>query len=615
MLGGEVSERFSTGSSEPIIVIQDLHFAYHPEAEQPIYALRGIDLQVYPGEYLVIIGHNGSGKSTLAKHLNALLRPTQGNVWVKGFNTRVLAHTLAIRQTVGMVFQVPDNQLVATIVEEDVAFGPENLGVPEKELRQRVEWALDVVDMKEQRHRQPHRLSAGQKQRVAIAGVIAMRPDVLVLDEATSMLDPEGRREILAAVRKLNDDGVTVIAITHFMEEAIEGDRVLVMEAGRIVVEGSPRQVFAHIEQLHRLQLDVPQITELAYRVSQRDARFPSNLLSVPEVVDAIQERTKQSAGHGQAVHPILANDRPVSAWNPIQSPEQRETPPQPKPLIQVTDLHHTYLRGTPLEVVALRGVDLEVYRGEAVGIIGRTGSGKSTLVQHLNGLLRPREPGKVWVDGQDLAEPNTDVRSIRQKVGLVFQYPEQQLFERLVGDDIAFGLRKLGLPPEERRERVRWAMEMVGLDFELFKDRFTFSLSGGEMRKVALAGVLALRPEVLILDECISGLDPRSRRDLLERLRRWHRDHGLTLVLVSSNMEDVAELVSRVYVLDAGRVVMSGAVRQVFAQPERLREYGMNVPPVTEMAHQLQARGMAAPEVPLTVAEGVEMVWKILNS
>ncbi|MGQ9599476.1 MAG: energy-coupling factor transporter ATPase [Anaerolineae bacterium] len=600
---------------EPIIVIQDLHFAYHSQSEQPIHALKGIDLEVYPGEYLVIIGHNGSGKSTLAKHLNALLRPTQGSVWVKGLNTRVLTNTLAIRQTVGMVFQVPDNQLVATIVEEDVAFGPENLGMPEEELRRQVEWALGVVDMWEHRHRQPHRLSAGQKQRVAIAGVIAMKPDILVLDEATSMLDPEGRREILATVRRLNDEGVTVIAITHFMEEAIEGDRVLVMEAGKIVLEGSPRQLFGHIEELHRLQLDVPQVTELAYRVSQRDAQFRSDLLSVQEVVDAIHQRVGQIAGHGQGAHPVLGNDQQVLISSSIEACEQRETSPQLKPLVQVNDLHHTYLRGTPLEVTALRGVDLEVYRGEAVGIIGRTGSGKSTLVQHLNGLLRPREPGKVWIDGQDLADPKTDVRSVRQKVGLVFQYPEQQLFERLVGDDIAFGLRKLGLPSEERRERVRWAMEMVGLDFELFKDRFTFSLSGGEMRKVALAGVLALQPEVLILDECISGLDPRSRKDLLGRLGIWHRDHGLTLILVSSNMEDVAELVSRVYVLNAGRVVMSGPVRQVFAQPDRLRAYGMNVPPVTEMAHELKARGMVVQQVPLTVAEGVETVWRILNS
>ncbi len=285
------------------------------------------------------------------------------------------------------------------------------------------------------------------------------------------------------------------------------------------------------------------------------------------------------------------------------------------RPFIEVHNLHHTYLRGTPLMVAALRGVSMEVYKGESVGIIGPTGSGKSTVVQHFNGLIRPQDPGKARVDGQDLSDPGVDVRRIRQKIGLVFQYPEQQLFERLVGDDIAFGPKKLGMERAERRIRVKWAMEMVGLDFEAFKDRFTFSLSGGEMRKVALAGVLALQPEALILDESTTGLDPRSRKELLGQLLTLHRDHGLTLVFVSSNMEDVAGLVDRVYVMFDGRVVMEGATRKVFAQPAKLREYGLGVPQITEVAHALSARGIALETIPLTVAEGVEEVWKILNS
>jgi energy-coupling factor transport system ATP-binding protein len=285
------------------------------------------------------------------------------------------------------------------------------------------------------------------------------------------------------------------------------------------------------------------------------------------------------------------------------------------QPFIQVSDLQHTYLRGTPLEVIALRGVSIQVYKGESLGIIGRTGSGKSTLVQHLNGLIRPREPGRVRVDGQDLGDRSIDIRPIRRKVGLVFQQPEQQLFERLVGDDIAFGLKKAGMARAERRERVRWAMEMVGLEFEAFKDRFTFSLSGGEMRKVALAGVLALQPEVLILDESTSGLDPRSRKELFGQLLAMRRDLGLTLVFVSPSMEDMAELVERLYVMDEGRVVMSGSTQEIFAQRERLREHGLGVPQITEVAHELIAQGIAVENVPLTVAEGVEEIWKILSS
>lgn len=281
----------SVASVEPIIRIEGLHFHYNPQSEHPIHAIKGIDLEICPGDYLVIVGHNGSGKSTLAKNINVLLKPTEGNVWVKGLNTRDPANTLAIRSAVGMVFQIPDNQIVATIVEQDVAFGPENLGVPSDELHERVEWALGVVDMLEHRQRPPHRLSAGQKQRVAIAGVMAMKPEVLVLDEATSMLDPEGRQDVLAAVRKLNEEGVTVIAITHFMHEAAEGNRVVVMEAGKIVTEGTPRKVFSQVNELRALQLDVPQTTELAHRLNQRDPTFPPDLLLVNDVADEIQRR------------------------------------------------------------------------------------------------------------------------------------------------------------------------------------------------------------------------------------------------------------------------------------------------------------------------------------
>jgi len=284
----------SVTSTEPIIEIKGLHFYYNPQSEHPIHAIKGIDLEIRQGDYLVIVGHNGSGKSTLAKNFNVLLKPTEGDIWVKGMNTRDAANTLPIRSSVGMVFQIPDNQIVATIVEQDVAFGPENLGVPRDELHERVEWALGVVDMLDHRHRPPHRLSAGQKQRVAIAGVMAMKPEVLILDESTAMLDPEGRQDVLAAVRQLNKEGVTVIAITHFMHEAAEGNRVIVMEAGKVVMEGTPREVFSHVKELRALQLDVPQTTELSYRLNQRDPTFPPDLLLVDKVVDEIQHRVNR---------------------------------------------------------------------------------------------------------------------------------------------------------------------------------------------------------------------------------------------------------------------------------------------------------------------------------
>lgn len=283
--------------AEPIIRVENLHFAYFADSPEPIQALRGINLAIRQGEYVAIVGANGSGKSTLAKHLNALLLPTQGDVWVKEWNTKDATHRLQVRSTVGMVFQTPDNQIVATIVEEDVAFGPENLGVPHAELRQRVDWALDTVELQTYRHRPPHLLSGGQKQRVAIAGILAMKPEVLVLDESTALLDPLGREEVLRVARHMNSEGVTIVAITHFMREAALADRVVVLEYGQVALEGTPKEVFIQNERLHELQLDVPEITELAYRLHAKNAAFPAELLTVPDFVEAVTRNVGQPRG------------------------------------------------------------------------------------------------------------------------------------------------------------------------------------------------------------------------------------------------------------------------------------------------------------------------------
>lgn len=280
--------------TEPVIRVDDLWHIYNVGTPGEVPALRGVSLAIHPGEYLVILGHNGSGKSTLARHLNGLLLPTRGTVIVRGRDTRESRHRREIRATVGLVFQTPDNQIVATIVEEDVAFGPENLGVPRAELVARVDWALDVVELQQYRHRAPHLLSGGQKQRVAIAGIIAMKPQVLVLDEATAMLDPLGRQEVLQAARRLNrDEGVTVVAITHFMEEAVAADRVVVMEAGEIVLQGRPREIFAQAERLRELGLDVPQVTEIAQRLAPQHPTLPTDLLHVEELVAALTAPTE----------------------------------------------------------------------------------------------------------------------------------------------------------------------------------------------------------------------------------------------------------------------------------------------------------------------------------
>jgi len=282
--------------------------------------------------------------------------------------------------------------------------------------------------------------------------------------------------------------------------------------------------------------------------------------------------------------------------------------------VIEVRDLWHWYLRGTPLESVALQGASFTLAAGEIVGVMGHTGSGKSTLVQHFNGLLRPHG-GTVRVFGTDLGDRHADPRPLRRRVGLVFQFPEQQLFDPTVGDDIAFGPRKLGFDRTEVRRRVTAAMAAVGLPFETFKDRYTFGLSGGEMRKVAVAGVLALEPEVLVLDEPTAGLDPRGRRDLLNVLRALHDERGTGLVFVSHNMDEVAELVSRVDVLADGRTVLSGPVREVFREGDRLRQLGLGVPAATELAGALRDRGVALSGDVLTIDDAVEAMWTSSSS
>jgi len=585
---------------EPIIRLENVHHTYNPESDTPIKALDGIDLTVTPGEYLVILGHNGSGKSTLAKHLNALLTPMEGDVWVKEWNTRDARNFRDIRSTVGMVFQTPDNQIVATIVEEDVAFGPENLGIPRDEIIQRVDWSLEQVNMTALRLRAPHQLSGGQKQRVCIAGMLAMHPDVLVLDESTAMLDPLGRKEVLEVAHRLNkQQGTTIVAITHFMEEAVDADRLVVMAEGRIVMDGTPRAIFGQAERVRELRLGLPQVTQLAHALHSRLPAFPADILTTDGFVEAFRQnvngRESENFGH---LPPLPLPPPTIDAGEVV---------------IELRDVSHNYMHDTPLEVKAIDHVDMELRRGEVLGVIGHTGSGKSTIIQHFNALLKPHE-GVVRVFGADTTASDTDVRDIRRRVGLVFQQPEAQLFERYVGDDIAFGPRNLKLSREEVRASVRRAMEAVGLGFEEYKDRITFGLSGGQMRRVALAGVLALEPEVLTLDEPTSGLDPAGRRGLLDQIKNMHTE-GVTLAVVSHNMEELAEICDRLYVIANGTTYMEGSVAEVFGRSDELRELGLDVPGVTAIMDALGEAGLidATQTGIYTVRDAASMLGEIL--
>ena len=281
--------------SETILTAENLKFRY--DSEQPVYALDGVSTSVKRGEFVAVLGANGCGKSTLAKHFNAILLPESGKVYVEGMDTSDDSKLYDIRQTVGMVFQNPDNQIIGTIVDEDVGFGPENMGVPSAEIWERVEKSLKAVGMWEYRDHSPNKLSGGQKQRVAIAGVVAMQPKCIVLDEPTAMLDPSGRREVIRTVQELNrKEHVTVILITHYMEEVIEADRIIVMDQGRVVMQGTPKEVFSHVEELKGYRLDVPQATLVAYELQKKGVPLPDGILSMRELEQELEKLRPASA-------------------------------------------------------------------------------------------------------------------------------------------------------------------------------------------------------------------------------------------------------------------------------------------------------------------------------
>jgi energy-coupling factor transport system ATP-binding protein len=282
---------------EPIIALKNVSFSYKINEDSTVSVLKDVSFSIFPGEYVAIIGHNGSGKSTLSKHFNGLLTPNSGDVWVQGYNTKDDSKKLDIRKGVGMVFQHPDNQIVATIVEEDVAFGLENIGVPRQEMKERIDEALDVVKMSEFRKRPPHHLSGGQKQRVAIAGVLAMQPDCIVFDESTSMLDTFGRNEVLQVMRKMNAMGMTIITVTHRMSEAAEADRIIVVEDGKIVMDGKPREIFKHKEVLMQLQLDIPAVSQMAEMVHNQIPTFSKELIHEDELIDEVKRVSKVRSG------------------------------------------------------------------------------------------------------------------------------------------------------------------------------------------------------------------------------------------------------------------------------------------------------------------------------
>ena len=596
-----------------------------------VSALDGVDLNIEDGEFFCILGGNGSGKSTFAKHLNALLQPDAGTVRINGMDASDPELVYDIRSTAGMVFQNPDDQLVATLVEDDVAFGPENLGVPSAQIAQRVREALKGVGLVGFERHETHALSGGQKQRVALAGVLAMEPRVLILDEASSMLDPRGRKGLMKACRALHDRGMTIVMITHFMEEAAEADRVAVFQTGRVAMLGTPEEILTRANELAQLNLDMPESCRLGTALRAKGVPVHAQVREagmVAEVVETYAERSGAgTVGQSSAPQSEIVGGT-VSAGNEDNVPE---------PVIELSHVSYSYslsprerrrwhkrsatadksnkqaLWGNdPSSPWALRDVSLTVRRGEFLGLAGHTGSGKSTLVQMLNGLMKPTS-GQVLLDGVDIWDKPKEIRKIRFKVGMVFQYPEYQLFEETVYKDISFGPFNKGLSQEEIDKEVRRAAKFTGIKDELLY-KSPFDLSGGEKRRAAIAGVIAMDPDVLVLDEPTAGLDPMGRDVLLSQIVRYHKERQNTVLLVSHSMEDIARVADRIVVMNKSKLVMFDKTQKVFARGDELEKIGLRIPQITKIMSQLRKRGVDVPEGILTVDSAVDYLLPLIK-
>ena len=536
------------------IEIKDVVFSYdlsdNTSGKAPRRALDGISVSIEKGSYTAILGSNGSGKSTLAKLIDILEVPDSGKVVIFGKDAGDDDRFWEIREHCCCVFQNPDNQIVGTMIEEDVAFGPENLGIPNPELRERVDQALKDVGLYEYRHKETMALSGGQKQKLAIAGALAMRPDILILDEATAMLDPSSRDDFLELVEKMRiEKGLTLITITHDMTEALRCDKIVIVHKGKVAAEGTPEEIFLS-EDLWKYGLKRPVKINFAFEIAKLTGSTltKEDLKSNETLIASLIKMLKKP---GLKVPENVRVDRAEADENDI--------------IMSVKGLSYVYPGS---DTKAIEDINLDIRRGEVLGIVGESGCGKTTLISHMNAILRP-QTGDVIIhtkDGDLSCSNKKHTMTIRQNVGLVFQYPEYQLFEETVYKDIAYGLKKMNVSKEEQKELINDAASKVGLT-ERELNSSPFELSGGQKRRAAMAGVLVMKPGILVLDEPASGLDPKGRQEMFAIIKGL-RDSGTTIILVSHNMDEAAVNCDRICLIDNGKIKAVGKPSELFVKP-----------------------------------------------
>ena len=560
--------------------------------------LRGISLDVDEGEIVLLTGRNGAGKTTFCNLLNGLIPhfytgDLRGNVIVDGIDTKEsFVGFLATR--VGLLFQDPASQLISGSVEDEVDFALENIGLPVEEIKERTHAALEYVGLDDFKDRPPFALSGGQQQAVALACIMALNPVIYVLDEPTSNLDPFGTLQIFSLLDKLStEQRRTFVVVEHKLEELIDtADRVVVIDEGKIVTSGTPREVLGgKAELLSEMGLWPPQMALLAYRLRHlglmKEGIAP---LTLKEGIEVFSE---------------LLESNGVAKTGPGKKNESTSqyTPRSGEPLISLRDLRFTY----PTGAEAIKGVSLDIFENEFVAILGQNGSGKTTLVKHFNGLLKPTE-GDVVVFGKNTRV--TPTYELIEHVGYVFQNPDQQLFSNKVYDELAFGLTNVGYSKEQIQKRIEDVAAKMNMQ-NLLEER-PYSLSKGDRQRVVISCILALDPNVIIVDEPTTGQDPQKRREIMDLMKELHTQ-GKTIIVITHDMNLAAEYAERCVIMSDGKVILDGGPKDIFVQTEKLASTHLNPPSVTQLFLKLSEKYQVPPDI-LTADEAVEYLKTALG-
>ena len=579
---------------EPIIKIENLTYTY-PSATK---ALVDISLEVYPGEYLAIIGANGAGKTTLCMFLNGVIPNViggrvAGSVHVCGMDT-FEHHVYDIAQSVGLVLQDPESQLFSADVRSEIAFAAENRGVPRKDIIDRMNEVLKIVRLEDLSKRLSDELSGGQKQRLAIASNLIVRPKILVADEPTSQLDPIGKREVFSTLSSLNKDyGMTVVIASHDVDEIERyADRVIVLDQGRLVLEGPPGKVFREVDMLDRLFLHVPDLARLGQKLD-----IPGEQPLSLEVNEAAAQ-IKGWLGEGKGCSGKAFEEPQVTPPGTACDTDKSDL------AVEVKNLSYTY-PGT--NTPAISNMSFCIPKGQFVGIIGQNGGGKTTIMKCLVGLLKPSQ-GEIYLGNQPILKQK--VGDIATQIGLILQNPDTQLFCMSVEEEIRFGLENLKLEPEEIERRTEDALSITGLGE--YRQLYPFKLSLGDRRKVAVASIVAMRPQVLIFDEPLTGQDYKGRFELVNLAAALH-DAGHTVIMISHDMELVAKYTERTLVVGKGQLLLDAPTREVFDHLALLRETYIEPPEIILLAQALRECGL--PDGLLAIDQVAEGIHNLKSS